>query len=173
MRLTFLLIFCSFSFFCKNCLDCRRKKKCLWFKDGDNDSADAAEASPPAQVTSTTQFAAIVDPTCGGTSSSKPESARQPVGSNKEQNVSSPHSLVTSTTTGQRNSAVEDSDDDLIESCSDLDDIDGSDDDGDDDLLDPKRLKLVTDIDEVKQETCVVDNHSSLLCNPTKTVLTT
>ncbi|KRX87354.1 Protein pangolin, isoforms A/H/I/S [Trichinella pseudospiralis] len=45
------------------CKHCKRKKKCLWFKDSDLDCVDNAEQSPPAQVTSTTQFAGV-DPLC-------------------------------------------------------------------------------------------------------------
>lgn len=67
-----------------------RKKKCLWFKDGDGDSADAADASPAAQVTSTSQFSSE-DDFQHGVNSEKMQF--------KDGDVNSPHSLVTSTTT--------------------------------------------------------------------------
>ncbi|VDP12230.1 unnamed protein product [Soboliphyme baturini] len=43
----------------KWCKHCKRKKKCLWFKDSDADGTDIAEQSPPSQVSSTTQFSAV------------------------------------------------------------------------------------------------------------------
>uniref|UniRef100_A0A5S6QUI6 dTCF n=1 Tax=Trichuris muris TaxID=70415 RepID=A0A5S6QUI6_TRIMR len=79
------------------CKHCKRKKKCLWFKDNDMDSADNAEQSPPSHVTSTTQFLTGAD----GLPKSSDPLLRIGASSGDESaptEAPSPHSHVTSTT---------------------------------------------------------------------------
>ncbi|CDW52541.1 HMG box domain containing protein [Trichuris trichiura] len=81
------------------CKHCKRKKKCLWFKDNDMDSADNAEQSPPAHVTSTTQFLTGAD----GLAKSNDDTLLRIVSNGGDESAaadaSSPHSHVTLTTT--------------------------------------------------------------------------
>ncbi|KHJ42096.1 HMG box [Trichuris suis] len=81
------------------CKHCKRKKKCLWFKDNDMDSADNAEQSPPAHVTSTTQFLTGAD----GLAKSNDDALLRIVSNGGDESTptdaSSPHSHVTLTTT--------------------------------------------------------------------------